>query len=308
MKTQVIRLAALLALLLLAAAPTLAQTGTCGVAPVPTGVSEGEIEVNGLTRSYRLYIPSCYDPSQPVPLVFSLHGFTSNPEQQAHYSGFDALADEEGFIAVYPRGSGAPLRWNAGIDGLNTGDTVDDVAFISALIEHLYQTLWIDPARIYMTGLSNGGGMSHRLACALADRVAAIGTVAGAYPSLDQNDCTPSRPVPVIAFHGTADPIVPYEGNRYLPPITDWAAAWAARNGCDAAPADLPASGSVTGVRYGGCDADAEVILYTVDGGGHTWPGGPALPVFITGPTSSVIDASRVMWAFFQAHPLEDAG
>lgn len=306
MLTRLTAGALLLVLLMTSPAPARAQTAAgCGVAPAETGVLTRTIEVGGRARSYRLYIPASYDPAAPTALVFSLHGLTSNPTQQARFSSFDELADEAGFVAVYPRGSGAPLRWNAGIDGLNSGDTVDDVAFISALLDELAQTLCVDPARVYMTGLSNGGGMSHRLACDLAERVAAIGAVAGAYPLPGRDGCNPARPVPVIAFHGTADPIVPYEGSRYTPPVADWAAGWAARNGCDPAPAGLPASGAVTGVRYGGCDAGAEVILYTVAGGGHTWPGGPALPAFITGSTSADIDASRAMWAFFQAHPLE---
>lgn len=299
--------AALLCALLLAAVPFVAaQAGGagCGLAPAQTGLVQDQIVFDGRARAYWLYIPASYDPARPAPLVFSLHGFASNPQQQARFSGFDEIAAAEGFIAVYPQGTGAPLRWNAGIRGLNSGSTVDDVAFISALLDHLTATLCVDPARVYMTGLSNGGGMSHRLACELADRVAAIGTVAGAYPHPDDETCAPARPVPVIAFHGTADPIVPYDGTPALPPIESWAAAWASRNGCDPAPADLPASGAVTGVRYSGCDAGADVILYTVAGGGHTWPGGPALPAFITGSTSDDIDASRAMWDFFQAHTL----
>lgn len=299
--------AALLWMLLVAVLPAAAQDSPgCGIVPAETGVTSGQIESGGLTRSYRLYIPSGYDPARPTPLVFSLHGFSSNPGQQARFSEFDDVAEDETFIAVYPQGTGVPLRWNAGIRGLNTSDTVDDVAFISDLIDHLEQTLCIDAARIYMTGLSNGGGMSHRLACEMADRVAAVGTVAGAYPDPEANTCEPARPVPVIAFHGTADPIVPYEGSGGLPPVLSWAAAWAERNGCDLPPERLPASGAVTGARYSGCDGDAEVVVYTIDGGGHTWPGGPALPVFIVGSTSDDIDASRVIWDFFQAHPLDD--
>jgi len=304
--TRMIAPALLLAGLLLAA-PALSQPAAdgCGVRPARVGVVEGSVESGGDARAYRLYIPVSYDPNQPTALVFSLHGFASNPGQQARFSGFDALAETEGFIAVYPQGAGLPLRWNAGIRGLNAASPVDDVAFISDLLDHLAGELCVDPTRVYMTGLSNGGGMSHRLACALAERVAAIGTVAGAYPLPEDDACAPSRPVPVIAFHGTADPIVPYEGSRSLAAAAAWAAAWAARNGCAPTPSSLPPSGSVSGVRYSGCAGGAEVVFYTVAGGGHTWPGGPALPALLVGSTSSDVDASRLMWAFFQAHPLE---
>ncbi|MGQ9888169.1 MAG: extracellular catalytic domain type 1 short-chain-length polyhydroxyalkanoate depolymerase [Aggregatilineales bacterium] len=303
---RMIALAPLLAGLLLVA-PALAQPAAdgCGLRPAAVGVVEGSVESGGDARAYRLYIPAGYDPDQPTALVFSLHGFASNAGQQARFSGFDALAEAEGFIAVYPQGAGLPPRWNAGIRGLNGASLVDDVAFINDLLDHLAGKLCVDPARIYMTGLSNGGGMSHRLACDLAERVAAIGTVAGAYPLPEDDACAPSRPVPVIAFHGTADRIVPYAGNQSLAAAPAWAAAWAARNGCDPTPASLPSSGSVSAVRYGGCAGGAEVVFYTVAGGGHTWPGGLALPAVIVGRTSRDVDASRLMWAFFQAHPLE---
>jgi polyhydroxybutyrate depolymerase len=118
------------------------------------------------------------------------------------------------------------------------------------------------------------------------------------------------RPVPVIAFHGTADPIVPYQGgieSRFgepFPAIQDWARRWAGRNGCGLDPEEIPGTGEVSGIRYTGCDENAEVILYSIDGGGHTWPGGNPLPEFIAGRTSQAIDASRVMWDFYQQHPM----
>lgn len=266
------------------------------------------LQIDGQDRDYLVYVSTRYDPTQPTPLVFNLHGFASNPQQEMDASRMNIPAEIENFIAVYPQGTGFPLRWSAYLTGrfASMNDhPVDDVGFISALIDSLESEYCIDPARIYVTGLSNGGGMTHRLACELADRIAAIGTVAGAYPPLDMA-CNPSRPVPVIAFHGDADPIVPYLGSESdFPPIQDWAAAWAARNGCDADPEVLPPSGSVTGIHYGSCDANADVILYTVGGGGHTWPGGNPFPEFIAGPTSEDIDATRVMWDFFTAHPME---
>jgi polyhydroxybutyrate depolymerase len=273
--------------------------------PVEVGESDHMLEFDGLSRRYLLYVPPGYDPAQAAPLVISLHGLASSPQQQATYSQWNRVADEHGFIVAYPRGTGFPLRWNAGqrFAGQNSAD---DVGFIAALIDHLAGDLCIDRARVYVNGLSNGGGMSHRIACELAGRVAAVGGVAGAYAPL--LECSPARPVPVIAFHGTADRIVPYAGGMVgaisLPPVADWAAGWAARNGCDPQPQALPDVGAVSGIAYEGCEAGAEVVLYTIDGGGHTWPGGGSIAAGLVGAVNRDIDASALMWAFFAAHPL----
>lgn len=271
--------------------------------------TNGEIESSGRTRRYLLYVPESYRPERATSLVISLHGLADWPARHSSMTGWNALAEAEGFIVVYPAGTGFPRRWESlGGAGESSG-AGGDVAFISDLIDALSREYNIDPDHIYVNGLSNGGGMSHLLACVLSDRIAAIGTVAGAY-GLPDAECRPSRPVPVIAFHGTADPIVPYEGvqlqrpSRVLRPAAEWAAGWAARNGCDATPAGLPPVGAVSGVRYGDCDREAEVLFYTVEGGGHTWPGGEPIPAFIAGETNQDIDATRLMWDFFQAHPL----
>ncbi|MBZ0296346.1 MAG: poly(3-hydroxybutyrate) depolymerase [Anaerolineae bacterium] len=285
-----------------AAAQDHVTTG-CGT-PIDAGQSAHSFDFDGRERRYLLYIPANYDPSQPAPLVLSLHGFSSNPTQQVDYSQWNPVADEHGFIVVYPQGTGVPLRWNSGLN--IAGEAVDDVAFINALIDRLSESLCIDANRIYSTGLSNGGGMSNRLACELSDRIAAIGGVAGAYTL--PTDCNPSRPVPVIAFHGTEDRIVPYnvdgEGSLNLPKITQWAADWAARNQCDSEPETLPAVGDVSGIEYTHCADDASVILYTIEGGGHTWPGGEGQIIFVVGRTNHDINASELMWDFFEEHPL----
>ncbi len=270
------------------------------------GQSAGELDFGGQPRDYVLYVPASYDPAVPAVLIISLHGFASWPENQMSTSQWNDLADETGAVIVYPAGTGVPLRWNAGGGFDNPAEPVDDVAFIGVLIDHLLEQLCLDPARVYVNGLSNGGGMSYLLACRMAERIAAIGTVAGAY--LEPEDgCNPARPVPVIAFHGTADLIVPYAGGGAMgfdfPPVPEWTAAWAARNGCALSPETASVSDSVSSTRYTDCDADAEVILYTIDGGGHSWPGGAPLPAFIVGSTSEEIDASALMWAFYMQHP-----
>jgi polyhydroxybutyrate depolymerase len=268
--------------------------------------TNGSLTSAGEQRRYLLYVPDSYDPSTPAPLVISMHGFAEWPAHQQQISHWNDLADEYGFLMVYPMGTSFPLRWRA------NGDTglMQDVTFISDLIDHLEGEYNVDPARIYANGLSNGGGMSFALSCKLSGRIAAIGSVAGAY-LLPWDACTPSRPVPAIVFHGNADPIVPFAGGPSrsfdipFPRIDDWVQTLVERNGCSSEPQALTGEGDASGMRYTGCDQDADVIYYTIDGGGHTWPGGDPLPEWITGATSDDIDATRLMWEFFQEHPLE---
>jgi polyhydroxybutyrate depolymerase len=248
-------------------------------------------------------VPESYDPTVPSPLVITLHGFAQWPANQAAVSRWNRLADEYGFIVVYPAGTGFPLRWRSSDDS----EAAKDVAFISDLIDTLSGEYNIDPARIYANGLSNGGGMSFLLSCRLSERIAAFGSVAGAF-SIPWESCSPSRRMPAIIFHGTADPIVPYQGGLAgrsgfsFPSIPEWAEILAKRNGCDEKAQDLPASGDVSGLEYKNCAGD--VVFYTIAEGGHSWPGGGYLPKIIVGNTTHDIDASRTMWDFFQGHPL----
>lgn len=298
LRAVLIGLGLLAALILLAAVTYLIATRTNG-----SLVSSGE------ERKYLLYVPESYDPATPTPLVISLHGFAEWPAHLMNISGWNDLADQYGFIVVYPSGTGFPKRWRGGGATYGDRDLPIDVAFISDLIDHLSASYNIDPRRVYANGLSNGGGMSFLLSCALSDRIAAIGSVAGAYP-LRWEACRPSRPVPAILFHGTADPIVPFQGDPsrsssiLLPELPSWVDTLAARNGCDPDPVELPAEGEARGVQYTGCDAD--VVFYTIDGGGHTWPGGVPMPAIVVGSTTRDIDATRLMWEFFQQNPLPE--
>jgi polyhydroxybutyrate depolymerase len=264
--------------------------------------TNGVVDVAGEERRYLLYVPEGYDGSEAVPLVVALHGFIQWPAQLAAMSGWNELAEDEGFIVVYPSGTGLPLRWRTG----GSPEGMADVAFLEALISDLAAEYAIDPARVYVNGLSNGGGMTFVAACELAEQVAAVGMVAGAYV-YPWAACEPARPVPAVVFHGTDDGIVPYEGGRSgpgitLPAVEPWVAELARRNGCAAEPDVLPAMGEVRGVAYVDCAAD--VVFYTVEGGGHTWPGGAPLAEVITGHTTADIDATGVMWGFFEAHGL----
>lgn len=289
------------------AQPAQAQPAAC--TPARPAVSVGEsielsLEYDSLTRYYRLYVPESYDPAAPSALVFSLHGFASNPTQQEDFSRWNEIADAEGFVVAYPQGTGFPLRWAAGALGRGAiFSEADDVGFLRALVTEINETLCIDQARVYVNGLSNGGGMSYRLGCEAADVFAAIGTVAGAYGDID---CDPGRGVPIITFHGTDDQIVPIEGNAGLPRISDWVNDWAARNACPGTAEDLKPAGSVLGLRYSDCADGSEVVFYIVGGGGHTWPGGRERASFITGEWNQDINASALMWEFFTAHPMPE--
>jgi len=205
-----------------------------------------------------------------------------------------AKADRAGFIVAYPEGLGDPQSWKFG----NRAEGQADVAFIRDLIQQLQSQYRIDAQRIYVTGISNGAEMSYRLACDLGDVIAAFAPVAGGYPAFD--DCPATRPVPVIAFHGTDDQLLPYAGKPpLLLPVHDWVAGWAARNGCANPPAVIMQQGDVTGKHWGGCRAGADVVLYTIIGKGHSWPGS-AMPARIT---TRDIDATDLIWEFFAAHP-----
>ncbi len=284
---------------------------TCGQpSPVPVGeLVEREIDINDLIRSYLLYVPTGYDPNVPTPLVVSLHGFASNPSQQDAASQWSALAEEENFLVVYPQGTGFPLRWNVGYAGVDS--SVDDVSFVEALIAFLFYDFCLDSSRVYVNGFSNGAGMTHRIACEIPHRIAAVGMMSGAYPLID-SACeaiywAAPRTIPVIAFHGTADPVVPYEGGEFmdagLPSIVEWADSWAARNGC-ASDEPLETVGGVSGVRHTDCEGGADVVFYTIADGGHQWTGGGEFPAFIVGEMNRDVSATELMWEFFSAHPL----
>jgi polyhydroxybutyrate depolymerase len=271
--------------------------------------ADGRIVSGGRTRSYLLYVPDSYDPATPAPLVISIHGFAEWPAHQRQISRWNDLADRHGFIVVYPAGTGFPRRWRTSGHGQTPAEAMQDVTFIADLIDALAGRYNVDRTRIYANGLSNGGGMSYLLACRLADRIAAVGSVAGAY-LCPVEACRPRRPVPFIAFHGTADPIVPYHGGPSaffhlpFPAVPGWIAAWASRSGCDATPVPLPGRGEVSGLQYTGCQGGADVVFYTIEGGGHAWPGSDPMPRFIVGHTTQDIDATAVMWEFFSRHTL----
>ncbi|HEX9582783.1 MAG TPA: PHB depolymerase family esterase [Gemmatimonadales bacterium] len=268
--------------------------------------SNGSIVSSGLKREYLLYVPRSYDRAKPTPLVISLHGAGLWGAAQKEISQWNSVADQHGFIVVYPSGvKRGPRIWEAD----HGPDVLRDVRFIAELIDTLAARYHIDPTRIYANGLSNGGGMAFALSCTLSDRIAAIGVVAPAL-FLPWSWCTDQRAVPMIAFHGTADRATPYHGGaswvarRPFPDIPTWVAGWARRNRCAPDPIDSVVAADVTRRWYAHCADDAAVVLYTVHGGGHTWPGGGRLPEWFVGPTSRSLDASSEMWTLFRRYQL----
>lgn len=319
-KHVLLALAAAFALLLVvtlapSGSPTVwASDSTCAP-PLPhaTGdfFDEPITTLDGLEREYILTVPSSYDAGTATPLLFNFHGFTSTALAQYVYSELFQTAEAEGFILVTPQGT---LN-NDGVPFWNTGaGAPDDVSFVDQLLTSLQSQLCIDPTRVFSTGLSNGGFLSSRLGCDLSDRIAAIAPVGGTafYGSCD------ARAVPVIAFHGTADNVVP------LGPIENTAVpGWAAHNNCGAPVTQdpVPPTSGVRLTRYDGCDDGATVELYVIfdvdtvtpgdQGGGHTWPGSTFVlpPDFklLLGQTTLEISANDLMWDFLMAHPLPDA-
>ena len=269
--------------------------------------SNGSIVSSGQEREYLLYVPESYDRTKPTPLVISMHGGALWPAAQMEISRWNRMADEHGFLVVYPSGiTGAgPRAWHVG----RGPGLLRDVRYISELIDTLKAAYNIDSTSIYADGLSNGGGMAFVLSCTLSERIAAVGMVAAAL-FLPWSWCTDERAVPMIAFHGTADRAVPYHGGtswvapRRLPDIPTWVANWARRNRCAPDPVDSAVATDVPRRSYTNCADGAAVVLYTVQGGGHTWPGGGPLPEWFVGTTTRSIDATHQMWAFFREHRL----
>lgn len=292
-----------LVLLALPVALALAEGGTYYFA----NRSNGTMVSSGQEREYLLHVPRSYDAGRPTPLVISMHGGAMWPAAQMATSQWNRVADAEGVIVVFPSGTvgDGPRHWN-----VNRGPGAKtDVTFIANLIDHLKASYNIDPARIYADGLSNGGGMAFVLSCELSGRIAAVGMVAAAH-MLDWSSCRDPQPVPMISFHGTADPVTPYDGGttwvapQSFPAIPTWTADWARRNRCDLQSTEFVVAADVTQVTYRDCAAGADVTLYSIAGGGHTWPGGGPMPEWFVGTTTRSIDATALMWAFFQQHPL----
>lgn len=275
--------------------------------------TNGTMSSSGMERDYLLHVPPSYDPSQRAPVVVSMHGAGLWPASQMTMSRWNELADEHGFIVAYPAGwriAPVPILPRLQVWRVESeSGLAEDVQFIADLLDHLERSYSVDPTRVYVNGFSNGGGMAFAVSCTMAERIAAVGIVAGAQ-ALPWSWCRDARPIPLIAFHGTADRLAPYEGGQRssqalpFPSIPTWTALWAERNGCEPKPTTAPFAPGIDRAEYTGCSDEASVVLYTIEGGGHSWPGGKPLPQWLVGPTTSAVDATAEMWTFFREHPL----
>jgi polyhydroxybutyrate depolymerase len=286
----------------------------CGTTVVP-GSSTLSVTVAGHTRLVIVHIPSGYTDSAKTALVLNMHGSGSTAAEEEGFTAMDATSDADGFIVAYPQGlipDGTGFDWNVPGVPLIGGVAVpagsaDDVTFLTTLVGILEHRYCIDPRRVFATGFSGGARITSQLACDASNVFAAVAPVSGLRRP---TPCPTARAVPIVTFHGAADPVDPYDGHgqaywTYSVPAA--ALDWATQDGCSTTAARSQPAPSVTLTRYTGCRDGATVELYTVGGEGHEWPGGPHLGKAITGllgPQSTAIDADSVIWAFFAAHPM----
>lgn len=285
--------------------------------PLSIGDHKLPIEVNGLERHYLVHIPASYDPTYPTPVLLAFHGGGANADNMVKFSGLNEKSDKEGFIVVYPYGSGLLkkfLTFNAGnCCGYAMRHQIDDVEFTRRILDDLTRRVYVDIHRIYATGMSNGAMMVYRLASELSDRIAAIAPVAG---TMGTETVVTTRAVSVIHFHGSADKNLPIHGgygrglsgtNFYS--VENSIRKWVKVNGCRQEPIvdTIPdrALDGTTIVRksYGECKEGAEVMLVIIEGGGHTWPGQQP-STKILGKSTKNISANDLMWDFFMRHPI----
>jgi polyhydroxybutyrate depolymerase len=273
---------------------TESPTLTFTAAPPTPGLSLREITVDDMPRSYYLYAPKDFRSRTPLPVVMVFHGLNQDGSYLASTTGFNDLADTDGFLAVYPNGSGGSegLSWNAGsCCGFASDHRIDEPAFVRGILADLEQWTAIDSRRIYAAGFSNGGGLAYRLGCEMADTLAAIAPVGGAFIF---ERCRPSRPISLLDLHGSADQVVPFAGGgsgpNMIPPVEEVLAAWAEFNGCGEGP--LSEQGEAAAhTYYAGCADGTAVEAYLIQNIGHSWPANAVWP------------ATKTIWEFFAAHP-----
>jgi polyhydroxybutyrate depolymerase len=263
------------------------------------------IIVDGIYRSYRLYIPASFN-AATRPLVLNMHGLGSNAIEQQYYGNFMPIADTVGFYVVMPQGTSinGTTYWNVGFPG---SGNVDDVKFLSVLIDTLARRYPIDITRVYATGMSNGGYMAHLLGIRLNNKIAAIASVAGSIVPSVYAGANPGRAVPAMQVHGTADPTVPYPGFAYGVSVDSIVAFWLRNDGCNPIPVQtsVPNTNTADGCTaehfvWSGGMAGSTLELLRINGGGHSWPGSPA----VLGVTNQDFSASAEIWRFFSQYQL----
>ena len=305
--------------------PAAPSAGCSATTPVPAGDQTITLAAGAEAGQYFRHVPPAHDGTTPVPLVMDLHGYSESAAAQVTMSQLSVLGDTKGFVTLTPEIVRDPARWDTALDGT-------DITWLGQVLDQAEQTLCLDQNRVYVAGLSNGAFMTSSVACAFSERFAAAAPVAGIR---DIDGCAPSRPVPVIAFHGTADQFVTYDGSlgpaaaklpapdgsgRTLgeigavdpsvkgPTIPEITADWAQRNGCGTTPTESVVTVDVTLLSFP-CPPGADVELYRVTDGGHAWPGSKLSMAVanVVGKTTDTIDADTLIWDFFVAHPLRPA-
>ena len=320
------RIVAPLAFALLAATSARAADGDHSEKRALPASHRIQLRYAGLDRSYIFHVPARVTAGEPpLPVVLNFHGATSNGEQQERYSGMDAAADRDGFVAVYPNGTGRGARvlfWNAGgCCGYAMRNNVDDVGFARALLGDLADRVAIDRRRVYATGLSNGAMMAFRLGVEAQDRIAAIAPVEGA---LMIEVKALARPMPLMLFNSVDDRYVPYNG-RFgrlgkiahvvpYPAVDEELARWRGFDSCPAEPKIGPelhgqagsadAANSATRYEWGPCANGSRIVLWKLTGSGHVWPGTPHAVSWL-GRSTTVIDGNEEMWRFFRDYSLK---
>ncbi len=272
------------------------------------------LQFNGTERTYRLYVPTSHSNTESLPLVVVLHGGYGDGEKIAKLTRFDQIAQREGFVVVYP--DALNKHWN---DGRGQNESVDDVGFLKNLIETLLGEFSLDRSKVYVTGASNGGMMTLRLACEITPALAAVAPVIASMPEPLAGKCCPTASLPILIINGENDPLVPWNGGdvriqrRKLGRVIstpETVAFWVKNNGCLSKPVITylpdrnPKDGSRVRVeKYSGPSVESEVLLYAVEGGGHTWPGGVQyMPEWLIGKTNRDFSASEEIWNFFKRH------
>jgi polyhydroxybutyrate depolymerase len=253
------------------------------------------LNYDGIDRTYLLHVPPSYDGLSAVPLVVVIHPYNGYAPGFEIETGFSNKADLNYFIAVYPEGLGDPRSWNAGYCcGYAAMNNIDDVGFISALIDTLTANYNIDSTRIFATGFSNGSMMAYRLAAELSQKIAAI---AGAGGQMMLDECNPDRAVPIMHLHSLNDDVVLYEGSSegfIYPSVEAVIDIWVEINNCETVPDTIIKNSYLTVRKWAALSHNADIFLYTRPTGGHTWPTG-------------TISATDSVWDFFAAYPMDPA-
>lgn len=290
-------------------------------AQMAPGDHQETLKLGGFDRTFLVHVPSGFDGKTKLPAVIMLHGAGGSGASAARETGWSSEADQEGFLAVYPEAMPGrpdeasrfmtnPRLWNDGSGRGRLAPKIDDVGFLATVIGYLEQSYAADPARIYVTGMSNGASMAFRAGIALANQVAAIAPVAGRLWMTDQQL---TSPVPLLFIIGTADPLNPLAGGDIKLPwgnsehraaVDKSLTEWRAMLGCTGDARTVLDRNGVKELQWDKCAKGGEVVYYTVEGLGHVWPGGTTrLPERLVGKASNKLDATTVIWTFFKAHP-----